>query len=375
MNVAIVAPNQNAYYETYIQAHKRINANVFYYFDGYIPNQLEGVGSISQSRWISLMEKSWITILGKKESHSEMLFARSLRKNKIEVVFAEYGITGAALTNICKKLKMPLVTIFHGLDASVKDVIEKYREEYIALFLYASKILVVSSTMQEKLISLGCPKDKIIRTPCAPNNKFLDLNPTFNEPKSFAAIGRFVNKKAPYYSLLAIKKVAEKYPDVKLYFAGDGELLNTIQNLIRYFRLEKNIELLGIISPDEYTSILSKISGFMQHSITATNGDMEGTPVSLLEASAAGIPVVATRHAGIMDVIIEGETGLLVDEHDVDGMAAQIVKLIENPDLARRLGQRGKENIKMNFGMDKHLEIIRSVLEGAKKTSKTKKSL
>lgn len=368
MNVAIVAPNQNAYYETYIQAHKRIDANVFFYFDGYVPNQLEGVGTIDQSQWISLIKRGWIKLFNSKQLYSELLFARSIRINKIDVVFAEYGLTGAALTKVCKKLKMPLVTIFHGLDASVKDVIEKYRAEYNELFQYASKIIAVSGVMEEKLISLGCPKDKIVRTPCAPGNLFLDIEPTYSEPQSFVAIGRFVNKKAPYYTILAIKKVAEKYPEVKLYFAGDGELFNTAQNLIKYFRLEQNVKLLGIISPDEYISILSKVTGFIQHSITATNGDMEGTPVSVLEASAAGIPVVATRHAGIPDVIVDCETGLLVDEHDVDGMATQIIRLIENPDLVRKLGQCGKGHIKMHFSMDKHLEIIRSALEGARST-------
>jgi glycosyltransferase involved in cell wall biosynthesis len=368
MNVAIVSNDQNIYSETYIQAHKRIDAKVFYYYGGLVPTHLEGVGSINRSLWFDLVTKIRTKFLNKSQSYSDLVFAKSLRMNKIDVVFAEYGPTGASLVNVCKSLKMPLVTIFHGRDASAYDVLEKYRLQYLDLFHYARKILVVSGVMREKLISLGCSVNKIIVTPCSPDNKFLYLNPTFSEPKSFVAIGRFINKKAPYYDVLAIKQVAEKHPDVKLYLAGEGELLNATQNLIRYFKLEDNIKLLGIISPDEFRAILSKVTGFIQHSVTAINGDMEGTPVSVMEASAAGIPVIATRHAGIPDVIIDGETGLLVDEHDVDGMAKQILKLIENPGLAKILGQAGKENIRINFNMDKHLEILRSVLQEALET-------
>ena len=66
MNVAIISPNQNTYSETFIQAHKKIDANVFYYFGGAIPNQLEGFGCIDQCRWISLIKKNWTKDYGEK---------------------------------------------------------------------------------------------------------------------------------------------------------------------------------------------------------------------------------------------------------------------------------------------------------------------
>jgi len=155
----------------------------------------------------------------------------------------------------------------------------------------------------------------------------------------------------------------EKHPDVKLYFAGDGELLETCRNLVKYYNLEKNVLLLGRIKPNEYASLLSRVTGFIQHSITAESGDMEGTPVAVLEANAAGIPVIATRHAGIPDVILDGTTGLLVDEHDVDGMAEKIIELIENKELAIKLGKAGKERVKNNFSMERHLRMIEVALD------------
>jgi glycosyltransferase involved in cell wall biosynthesis len=290
---------------------------------------------------------------------------KSFYKNKIDIVFAEYGTTGADMVPICKECRLPLVSIFHGYDATTKWIIEKYKEKYQILFDYASTIIAVSDKMKDRLIEMGCSPSKIIKSTYGPNNLFLDLQPNYSEQKSFVAIGRFVNKKAPYYTILAIRKVVEKYPDFKLYFAGDGELHETIHNLIRYFKLENNIELLGIITPKEFASLLTKVSGFLQHSITALNGDMEGTPVSVLEASGAGIPVIATMHAGIPEVIIDGKTGFLVPEHDVDGMAIQIIKLIENPELVKIMGLLGKNNVSINFPIEKHLMAIKQALEEA----------
>ena len=104
---------------------------------------------------------------------------------------------------------------------------------------------------------------------------------------------------------------------------------------------------------------------FVQHSITADNGDMEGTPVAVLEASAAGLPVISTFHAGIPDVIIHGETGLLVEEHDVEGMANYMIHLLENPDKAINMGAKGKTHIRDNFSLDRHLNTISELVKKA----------
>jgi len=98
--------------------------------------------------------------------------------------------------------------------------------------------------------------------------------------------------------------------------------------------------------------------------MTAT---VKGRPVAVLEASAASLPIVSTKHAGIPDVIVDGETGLLGEERDVDAMAAAIVKLFRDRKRAEDLGIKGRENILRNFSMEKHLgrleEVLRSAIE------------
>ncbi len=104
---------------------------------------------------------------------------------------------------------------------------------------------------------------------------------------------------------------------------------------------------------------------FVQHSVTDSTGDSEGTPVAVLEAGAMGLPVVATRHAGIPDVVIEGETGLLVDERDAVGMAAHMISLARDPGTANRLGREAAARIRKFYTMDQSISRLSRILEAA----------
>ena len=104
---------------------------------------------------------------------------------------------------------------------------------------------------------------------------------------------------------------------------------------------------------------------FVQHSITAENGDSEGTPLSVLEAGAAGLPVISTNHAGIPDIVINGKTGFLSEEHDIHEMGDNMLRLLKDKNLARSLGKCGKENISKNFTLKKHIDKLNELIERA----------
>ena len=360
-NVAIVATYNNKFSETFIQAHKTINANVSFYYSGGIPQELEGEGVLLKKSLLNYAKQYFLSKI-KKVNIREALFEKSLKDRNIEVVLAEFGVNGIAVLPACKKLNIPLVTYFFGYDAYKKDILEKNLKKYKLLFDYCKKIMVVSLDMKNQLVSLGCPVSKIVYSPCAPNDIFYEINATFSEPRSFVALGRFVNKKSPDSTILAFKKVADKYPDAKLYFGGDGALQEVSKRLVDYFKLQSNIEFIGIQNQDSYKEYFKKVAGFVQHSITAEDGDKEGTPVAVLEASLAGLPVISTFHAGIPEVVINGETGILVNEHDIDAMADAIIKVIENTEKAKMMGKKGKDFIKENFSMEKHLKVVEQTL-------------
>ncbi len=357
----MVSPSQNAYSETFINAQKNgLKGAVFYYYGGVLPLYLENYGTLLNRTILIKSKVKRILGLTTYNAH-ETAFVNSLKKNKIDLVFAQYGETANRIVKICQKLNIPLITHFHGYDASIKTVLSNCKN-YKEVFGYSSFVISVSKEMQKRLLELGCPEWKLVYNVYGPDSIFLSIKPDFTEQK-FVGIGRFVDKKSPYYTILAFSKVLVKYPHAKLVIGGNGVLYDTCVNLVNHLNIENNVSLPGVMSRKEFIGHLSSSIAFVQHSVTALSGDQEGTPVAVLEASAAGLPIIATKHAGIPDVIIDGETGLLVEEHDVDAMAEKMMMVLENKELAEQLGRNGKERIKTHFTIEKHLRTIDDLIE------------
>jgi glycosyltransferase involved in cell wall biosynthesis len=144
---------------------------------------------------------------------------------------------------------------------------------------------------------------------------------------------------------------------------GTGPLFDECQALAKKLGIDHVVTFLGGQGPDVVRKELQQARCYVQHSIEAPSGDSEGTPVSVLEAGATGLPVVSTRHAGIPDVVLEGETGFLVEEHDVEGMAQQMLRLAQDPDLAGKMGRAGRARIQEFFSKEKSIDCLWDIIE------------
>jgi len=351
--LAIFSPGKNAYSETFIQAHKKLPFKIKYYYDGELPTKLEGYENMIQfNPWQRVKKK-----LNNTFDFHEHALINSLKKEKVDYVLAEYGPTACATLKVVQHLKIPMIVHFHGYDASIKKVLSDYKEPYKEVFDYANSVIVVSNKMKETLINAGCPADKIIVSVYGPDPVFFNNHPLYHS-QQFIAVGRFVEKKAPGVTIRAFKKVADKYPNATLVMAGDGELLNDCKKLVCDLGLTNKVIIKGVQSSAEIQTLMEGSIAFVQHSVTAPNGDSEGTPVAILEAQAAALPVISTYHAGIPDVVIHNETGLLIEEGDVDGMAENMMKVLQEKDLAKKLGEAGRKRIAENFTLEKHLNSL-----------------
>ena len=193
-------------------------------------------------------------------------------------------------------------------------------------------------------------------------NFFKGADPV-SAPPTFLAVGRFVEKKAPYLTLVAFKEGVEKYPKARLTFVGDGPLMDVCKNLSKALGLSNSVNYLGVCSPLEVVEQKRQVRGFVQHSIQDWSGDSEGTPVAVLEAGAAGLPVVSTNHCGIKEAVLDKKTGYLVEEGDVKGMAGRMIELIKYPHLAGRLGLSAREHIGANYSIGKSLASLADIIE------------
>lgn len=364
INVALISPNKNAYSETFIQAHKaNIDANVKYLYQGTLPEMAEDEGLLVHYGFFNRVRRKLNNYfkISALNFHEKRL-ADYFKRHKIDLAFAEFGMTGADILNVCRSCNIPLVVHFHGLDAYMTHLLDTYGKKYLNMFDYASTVIVVSNHMLAQLKSLGCPLDKLLLNPCGPSDAFFDVNSDFSQ-KTFISIGRFVAKKAPHITIRAFAKVLEKHPDATLKMVGDGPLLADCQQLVQDFGISKNVIFFGVQDRGVIQKLFGESLAFVQHSVTAESGDREGTPVGVLEASASGLPVIATRHAGIPDVIIHETTGFLTEEYDEASMTKHMIFILDNPEIAKTMGTAGKIRIKENFSLTTHISKINNAIK------------
>lgn len=275
----------------------------------------------------------------------------------VSAILAEFGENGASITPIAKKLGIPLLVHFHGHDAHRKPLFtDSYLASYKQMFQYASAVFSVSSMMSESLLELGCPSEKLIYNPYGPRESFFKVRPSYSP--NVLSVGRFTNIKANYLVLMAFKEALASCPQATLTMAGDGELLETCKTLSRVWNLESHVKFLGPVNHSQVSELFADCCAFAQHSVTPSYGDAEGTPNTILEACAASLPVVSTYHAGIKDVVVDGQTGYLVQELDVKLMGQRFTELLTSPDLCKAMGEKGRARVATHFTVDRHIQRI-----------------
>lgn len=139
---------------------------------------------------------------------------------------------------------------------------------------------------------------------------------------------------------------------------GDGPLRRQLENLVRQSKLDSIVTFHGALDGREIAEILDRSHLFVLTSVTAQNGDQEGTPVSLLEAQAAGLPVISTRHSGIPEIVMDGKSGFLIPERDVHALADCLIRLLDHPELWPDLGQNGRAWVEKNFEASKCTDAL-----------------
>jgi len=162
-------------------------------------------------------------------------------------------------------------------------------------------------------------------------------------------------------------QIAADIVDRGIVLTGGGALLEPHRALVKALGISDYVTLPGLLSNEQHDEHFATCAAFVLPSIVDSKGDTEGLGVVLLEAAMYRRPLVASRVGGILDVVEDGVTGLLVPEKDPRALADAIVKVLTDPDLARRLGQAGHDFVRRTFDWDaitgQMIEVYRG-LEG-----------
>ncbi len=272
-----------------------------------------------------------------------------LKEHGVQVVLSEYLDQSLKWLVVARKLGIRFFAHAHGYDISMVLRDTKMRRQYLQLEA-ADGIITMSEVSRKRLIDLGLSGKKIHVIPYGIEVPDMPFTRKGQDTIRCLAVGRMVAKKAPLVTLQSFRQALADYPQLRLDYVGGGELYNEAQRYVRDNHLSNRITLHGAQPNTVVQTLMKQADIFVQHSRRdPQTGDEEGLPVGILEAMAAALPVASTRHAGIPEAVVEGETGYLVEEGDVEGMAHCLVRLAEDPALRSRFGQAGWRRARQRF--------------------------
>jgi glycosyltransferase involved in cell wall biosynthesis len=370
LRIAVATPFVDLYSETFVAAHIRGLRRVELLLHGStLPLFVHGGGSLLRPGvWGRLCDRLEALMHG--GGLNDLLahrIARTLVDHGIQVVLAEYGTTADRMAPICRSVGIPLVAHFHGFDAFKHAVLEEHHG-YRTLFATAARMVTPSAHMRDHLVSLGAGSDLIDVIPCGVDlQRFATAVPASVEPH-LLAVGRFVPKKCMADVVNAFRIVHAKYPDARLTFVGDGPDRLAVQGIVASSGLQDAVTFAGVCTHDQVAQLMGRSTLLVQASATAPDGDKEATTLVIAEAMASGLPVVATRHAGIPELLEHGVSGWLVAENDVAALASRIIHVLDHPEQAFEMGRAGRSFVQQRFDQKEALvhlqEVLASVVAG-----------
>lgn len=293
---------------------------------------------------------------------------RALERMRPDLVHAHFGPTGVLIAPVAQQLGIKCVTSFHGFDVTSVPREKFWKKQYDLLWFQVAAFTGPSAHICGLLETLGARREKIVRIS---NGVHVSQFP-FTPPglrfdgKNIEClyVGRLVEKKGPLLLLQAFdcaRKAVDGKVNLTLHMVGDGPLMPALMQERQTRGLTNCVQIHGARSHREVVAMLQKAHIFLQHSVTASDGDQEGQGVSMIEAAATGLPIISTRHDGIPEVVLDQKTGYLVEEHDVTGMGKRLANLASNPSLWDNLGRSGREHVEKNMRLEVQTEIWRNL--------------
>jgi colanic acid/amylovoran biosynthesis glycosyltransferase len=303
----------------------------------------------------------------------ELLYAtiQFLDKGPYDVIHCHFGPNGnlGVLLREIGAIRGKVVTTFHGYDMSTY-VRKQGNGVYNFLFEKGDLFLPISERWKERLMQLGCDERRIVVHRMGIDTAKFKFSPRQGHKGDIEllTVARLVEKKGVEYAIRAVARALKKHPNIVYKIAGDGPLKGKLESLVEELGIKKSVKFLRWQQQQEIMELMQKGDLLLAPSVTSKEGDQEGIPVTLMEALARGLPVLSTRHSGISEVVQDGESGFLVPERDVDGLAERLEYLIEHPEIWPEMGRAGRRFVEEHYDIDKLndrlVEIYQKLLSG-----------
>jgi colanic acid/amylovoran biosynthesis glycosyltransferase len=273
-------------------------------------------------------------------------FGRSVIEHEHpQILHGHFAFESWRNISLARAFNLPLITTFYGFDVDKLPRRAVWRRRYRRLFREGAAFITEGPFMAGRLKDLGCPAEKIrmvkigidpVRIkPCAAARPESVVNVLF--------VGLSREKKGPLDATEAFVRAGREHPDMVLHLVGEGPYRARATEMLKEAGMLDKAFFHGMLSYEAFLELLGRSDMLLAPSVTAVDGDTEGgAPVSVIEALAAAIPVVATTHCDIPNVVHHNITGLLSKEHDIGGLAVHLGTLAGNAAMRLSMGRAGR---------------------------------
>lgn len=273
-----------------------------------------------------------------------------LPKNlQFDVIHGQFGTSArrAAMLLECRAITGSLIATFRGFDANVvpRKVSKSY---YTQLFSRAQFITVSSLFMRDRLIELGAPVEKIEIVYNGINvERFLSAPsaPSRDLPFRTVMVARLIDCKGTHVAIQAIARARSEGHDVVLDVVGDGPEKNSLQSLATAQGVSDSIKFHGSLSHDEIVGVFESSHVFLMPGVQGRDGSVEAFGNAVLEAQAAGLPVIGANIGGIPETFVDRFSGLLIPTNNVEALSDAITLLLTNKTLWALLKGNSRSNV------------------------------
>ena len=309
-------------------------------------------------------------IVGQMLSRNPGPYLTVLADHRPSLIHAHFGVDGVYALPVAKRLGIPLVTTFHGFDATLSTAAFLRSPAWINYPLFrrqlarqGSLFLCVSSFIRDQVLGLGFPEARTRIHYTGVDCQDIQARDPAEESAIILHVARLVEMKGTRYLIRAMANLKQDHSGVQLVVIGDGPLRRPLQALARTSGLEHRVRFLGALPHPQVVAWMRKAAMLILPSIRTSTGRVEGLGMVLLEAAATGIPAIGSRVGGIPEGIVDGQTGFLVAERDIDALSGRINDLLDQPALRTRMGMQARAFVERRFDIRRQNETLEDLYD------------
>jgi glycosyltransferase involved in cell wall biosynthesis len=287
---------------------------------------------------------------------------KALAEQNPTILHAHFGTTATVAIPIARALGIPLLVTYHGMDIAIEPRNAGQRAERARVFAAANRIIAVSEFIAERLRAAGCPPEKIVVHHIGIDTEhFSPGEARHSDTPRILFVGRLVAKKGLTHLLRAMPRVQESVEGVELIVAGDGPLRAELEAEAR--QLGVRCRFLGIQTPDQVRELMRQATLFCSPSVVAADGNAEGLPMTILEAQASALPVVAFPSGGSAEGIVHGETGLVAPPADEEMLGQYLTELLTDRDRLTQFAAAARNHAVQRFDLRRQTALLEEIYD------------